>query len=45
MTNLAVFAADFEGEAIRVNEKGHFSVFDVLVGFNVTDSTLEIALQ
>ena len=39
MTNLAVFAADFEGEAIRVNEKGHFSVFDVLVGFNVTDKS------
>ena len=33
MTNLAVFAADFEGEAIRVNEKGQFSVFDVLVSF------------
>ena len=33
MTNLAVFAADFEGEAIRVNEKGQFSVFDVLSVF------------
>ena len=37
MTNLTVFAADFEGEAIRLNEKGQFSVFDVLVSFGVAD--------
>ena len=37
MTNLTVFAADFEGDIIRVNEKGQFSVFDVLFTFKVTD--------
>ena len=33
MTNLSVFAADFEGDAIRGNEKGQFSIFDVLSAF------------
>lgn len=33
MTNLSVFAGDYEGQSIRVNEDGQFSVFDVLTAF------------
>ena len=37
MTNLSVFAGEFEGNGIRVTEDGRFSVFDVLVAFGVAD--------
>ena len=37
MSNLSVFAGEFDGTAIRVTEDGLFSVFDVLVAFGVAD--------
>lgn len=33
MSNLTVFAGEYDGKAIRVTEDGLFSVFDVLVAF------------
>ena len=35
MSNLSVFAAEFEGSQIRTTADGRFSVFDVLVAFKV----------
>lgn len=37
MSNLPVFAGEFDGTAIRVTEDGRFSVFDVLVAFGTAD--------
>lgn len=37
MSNLSVFAGEFDGTTIRVTEDGRFSVFDVLVAFGVAD--------
>ena len=37
MTNLSVFAGDYEGQSIRVTEDGRFSIYDVLVAFGITD--------
>ena len=37
MTNLSVFAGDYEGQSIRVTEDGRFSVYDVLAAFGITD--------
>jgi hypothetical protein len=33
MSNLAVFASEYDGNGVRVTEDGRFSVFDVLVAF------------
>ena len=37
MSNLTIFAGEYNGHTIRVTEDGRFSVFDVLVGFGVCD--------
>ena len=36
MSNLSVFAAEFEGSSIRATQDGRFSVYDVLVAFGVS---------
>lgn len=37
MSSLSFFAGEYDGATIRVTEDGRFSVFDVLVAFQVTD--------
>ena len=39
MSNLSVFASEFEGNGIRATEDKRFSVYDVLVAFGVTDKS------
>lgn len=39
MSNLTVFAGEFDGNAIRVNDAGQFSTFDVMVAFGVAKTS------